>query len=541
MSRLAMAAMFFAASLAAQDWPSDRFVPAEVCSDCHARLYPPGSPPPGEAAIVHHGQSAAPIDLNSVGPYALWSASMMANSARDPYWQAKVRYEARTTPAAAESIENTCLSCHAPMQQYDRRAEGRTLRFDALNNVGEQGVSCTVCHQISPENFGQADSFTAGFVINEQRRIFGPHANPFPMPMRMHTGRMPTKGDHILDAALCGTCHTVITPTLNAAGEQTGRFLEQATYLEWLNSSYPRSNKTCQSCHLAPLKDASGDPAAMFIAHTPHGGYFPPTRPRKPFGLHTFGGANVQGLELMAGLEPERAPLFKQAAERAQAMLEQSLAMRLDADRDGETLTARVRLVNSAGHKLPTGFPSRRMWLRLAVQDAAGKIVFESGAWDPITGEILARLDATEVEPHHDVIRDPAETAIYEAEMAATEGGATHSLMRAARWTKDNRLLPLGFVADRGRPDGLEDLSTAPVGVEDDPNFRAGADQVIYVAEVEPGAGPWTVTAEALFQSIKPDHAGALSGATAEEETFRKLFRSVDQPAVIGSEEAVVR
>jgi len=510
MSRLAMAAVLFAATLAAQEWPSERFVSAEVCSDCHARLYEPGSPPPREAAIVHHGQSAAPVDLNSIGPYALWSASMMANSARDPYWKAKVRFETRTTPAAAEAIENTCLSCHAPMQQYDRRAEGQTLRFDALDAVGEQGVSCTVCHQISPENFGKADSFTAGFVINEQRRIFGPHANPFPMPMRMHTGRMPTQADHILDSALCGTCHTVITPTLTAGGEQTGRFLEQATYLEWLDSSYPRSNKTCQSCHLAPLENAAGDPAAMYIAHTPHGGFFPPTRPRKPFGLHTFGGANVQGLGL-------------------------------DAERDGDRLTARVRLVNSAGHKLPTGFPSRRLWLRFAVTDAAGKIVFESGAWDPATGEILARLDATEFEPHRDVIRDPAQTAIYEAEMAAADGGATHSLMRAARWSKDNRLLPLGFVADRGRPDGLEDLSTAPVGVEGDANFRAGADQVDYIAVVEPGGGPWTVTVEALFQSIKPDHAGALSGPTAEEETFRKLFRSVDEPALIGQEQVVVR
>jgi hypothetical protein len=360
------------------------------------------------------------------------------------------------------------------------------------------------------------------------------------MPMRMHTGRMPTQADHILDSALCGTCHTVITPTLSADGQTVGRFLEQATYLEWRDSSYPRSNKSCQSCHLAPQKDAKGDPARMYIAPTPHGGFFPPTRPRTPFGLHTFGGANVQGLGLMARLEPEKAALFDQAAERAQSMLEQSLGLRLDAQREGAELTAIVRLVNTAGHKLPTGFPSRRLWLHLQVTDSKGKMVFESGAWDPITGEILGRLDADGVEPHHDIIRDPSRTAIYEAEMATPAGAATHSLMRAGQWLKDNRLLPLGFEDGRDRPAGLEDLSLAPIGVGDDPNFRPGADQVGYIFSVDPAAGPWTVSVEALFQSIKPDHAGVLSGETSEERRFQKLFQSVDEPALIGRERATV-
>ncbi|HUG43948.1 MAG TPA: c-type cytochrome [Acidobacteriota bacterium] len=40
-----------------------------------------------------------------------WRATMMANSARDPYWHAAVRREAIDHPLAAEAIENECAAC----------------------------------------------------------------------------------------------------------------------------------------------------------------------------------------------------------------------------------------------------------------------------------------------------------------------------------------------------------------------------------------------------------------------------------------------
>ena len=50
---------------------------------------------------------------------------------------------------------------------------------------------------------------------------------------------------------------------------------------------------------------------------------------------------------------------------------------------------ADIRVENIVGHKFPTGYPSRRTWLHLTVRDAAGRVVFESGALNPngsITG-----------------------------------------------------------------------------------------------------------------------------------------------------------
>ncbi|MCB1021717.1 MAG: hypothetical protein KDC27_17425 [Acidobacteria bacterium] len=486
--------------------------------------------------MAHEGEPVAPVDPRSVAPYALWSASMMAHSAVDPYWQAKVRYETAETPAAAAAIENACLSCHAPMQQYEARATGG-LRFDAMDAEGQQGVSCTVCHQIDPANLGTPASFTAGFKINDRDQIYGPHRDPFPMPMRMHTGRTPTYAPHMTESALCGTCHTVITPTLDAKGNKTGEFLEQATYLEWTASAYPKSGKTCQTCHMPQLEDAAGEPAKQYIAHTPHGGFFPPTKPREPFGQHSFGGANVQMLSILADLLPGKREILSQSAERARATLDDGLAMRVDAARDGATLEAKVRLVNSAGHKYPSGFPSRRLWLHVTARDAAGKIVFESGAWNPQTGEIRSLEVAKKaIEPHHARITDAAQTQIYELEMANPAGQHTISLMRAAKPLKDNRLLPLGF-AD------LDDYSLAPIGVGDDRDFRAGTDTVVFAIPVEPGAGPWQVEAEALYQSVKPAHTAVFdAGRSKEEKAFLGAFKPDRRaPVVVETGKATVQ
>src|SRR5690349_24376959 len=44
-----------------------------------------------------------------------WRASMMANSARDPYWQASVRREAIDHPESKAAIEDECSGCHMPV------------------------------------------------------------------------------------------------------------------------------------------------------------------------------------------------------------------------------------------------------------------------------------------------------------------------------------------------------------------------------------------------------------------------------------------
>jgi hypothetical protein len=326
---------------------------------------------------------------------------MMANASRDPYWRAKLRAEVAESPSARRLIEDKCLSCHAPMQRYEKRIDGHGLRFDELNALGLDGVSCTLCHQISRHGLGSAASFSAGFTIGFERLIFGPHRDPFGMPMRMHTGYAPVESRHISGAELCGSCHTVITPTIDDQGRKAGEFLEQAPYLEWLASDYA-DQRTCQSSHMPRLRDSAGRPLPQYIAHRPPGGPFPPTHSRSPFAQHFFVGANTRVLEMLRGLDPEIAADYMDTARRTHANLTQALSLRVEAQRSETTLQAVVKINNLTGHKLPTGYPSRRLWLRFLVSDPQGAAVFESGSFDRSTGEItgLGEPETPHYEPH---------------------------------------------------------------------------------------------------------------------------------------------
>ena len=412
------------------------------------------------------------------GQYPLWQKSVMASAAKDPYWLAKVKEEVGTFPQMKSLVEDKCLSCHAPAQHYSRRVEGGKLALDSLAARGREGVSCPICHMMDATNLGQPSSFTGGFVINTRGAAYGPHEDPFQMPMLHHTGLTAMRGEHTLKAELCATCHTVITPTFDARGKVAGDFLEQAPYLEWAASAYGAAGTTCQSCHVPQLEKAE------YIAHRPPGGPFPPTRPRKPFGLHLFSGANTLLPKLTGDGDAARAADFLSGA----------AALRVQGAWRGDALEASVVVTNLAGHKLPTGFPSRRMWLHVTVRDAAGRTVFESGAGEPGS------------QPHRTVITEASQAQVYETEMADTEGKPTTLLLRAARYVKDNRILPDGFDFLRA------DRRTLPAGVAGDEDFAAGSDRTRYLVKGIP-RGKYSVQAELHYQTLKPAHAGVLDPA----------------------------
>jgi len=103
-----------------------------------------------------------------------WRTSLMANSSRDPYWQASVRRETLDHAGSRSEIEDECSVCHMPIARYQARLAGRPgqvfihLPFKGGNSGDREaadGVSCSVCHQITPENLGKPDSFNGGFQV----------------------------------------------------------------------------------------------------------------------------------------------------------------------------------------------------------------------------------------------------------------------------------------------------------------------------------------------------------------------------------------
>ena len=449
----------------------------------------------GECMVCHEGLTTTAGEDVSFG--SLWRASIMANSARDPYWQASVRRELLDHAPAAEEIEDECSRCHMPMADERARAAGGHGRvFASLTDpLAIDGVSCSLCHQISPAHLGEPSSFVGGFTIQPKGwpAMYGPFDVELDQAtlMRSALGVVPARGDHIRSSELCATCHTLYTTELDAASRAVGRFPEQVPYLEWVQSAY-RNKRTCQDCHMpavaGPLPISSVAP-----------------RPRDHLSRHDFRGANVFMLGILdrhRGDLAVTAPSATLARARAttQAFLEQESArVTIAASRDGASLTADVDVANLTGHKLPTAYPSRRAWLHVTVRDVAGRAVFESGHLRP-DGSIEGNdndIDGRTFERHHTEIRSPGDVQIYEPILGTAAGEVTTGLLATHQYLKDNRLLPSGFDKAHATPD------TAVHGeAEGDPDFTGGGDRVRYVVSLVGATGPFSVDAELLYQPI---------------------------------------
>jgi len=108
-----------------------------------------------------------------------------------------------------------------------------------------------------------------------------------------------------------------------------------------------------------------------------------------------------------------------------------------------------------SGHKIPTGYPSRRVWIHFLVRERNGHTVFESGA---LTAQGLIQgndndADAGRYEPHYNEISSGEQVQIYESIMGDRQGVPTTGLLSAVRFLKDNRLLPVGFNKNTAGPD----------------------------------------------------------------------------------------
>ncbi len=498
--------------------PTDNFHTADRCIACHKSV----SAPDGTDVSIGFD----------------WRASMMANSARDPYFQAAVRREVMDHPEAAAAIEGECSRCHMPMATVAALQDGRSGEVFANLPIGgadgpyadlaADGVSCSLCHQIQPDGLGTEETFTARFRIesetpDEGRTIFGPFEPDQGGEGIMHsaTGFRPAQGEHVTSSGLCASCHTVITHAVRPGGEGPP-FPEQSPFLEWQASVYAdgaEREHSCQDCHMPEVGE-----------DVPVTGVLGRARPE--VSRHVFRGGNFFMLRMLnryrdelgvTALPQEMELAAKRTADHlrtATASVEIS-----GAGVGGERLEATVTVRNQAGHKFPTAYPSRRAWLRFAVTDTWGERVFESGAFSP-DGRVMGDdhdADGSLYEPHHTVITSPDEVQIYQAVMVDGGGAVTTGLMSAHAWVKDNRILPDGF--DPARADPRVQVVGIAAG---DPDFAAGSDGVHYTVPVKPEDGPFTVEAELWFQPIGYRWAENLAGYDSPEtRRFVRYYREM--------------
>lgn len=534
------------------DAPGPGVATSEVCTRCHA-----GSE---NATAMRDAQG------RSVAPYDLWQSSMMANSARDPFWQAVVSAEMAATPAAAEAIAAKCTKCHAPLAEHiglDDHGTGDPLHAlscdGELGDMAREGVSCTICHGMAPDGLGTPESYTANFVINDQLALYGPHEGVVTRPMQMHSGFTPTYGEHITRSSHCGSCHTLVTDALSPEGEVlSAGFHEQTPYLEWRNSVFsdegpdgqplaeaPSTARSCQDCHV-PTTDEDGRSIRAMLAHNPGGFDFPFLSPRKPFGRHVFTGGNAFMLTMLRDNAEELA--VKAPAEAFDAAIEatreqlagRTASLRVDRVAGAAEGTAAfdVEVTNLTGHKLPSGHPARRMWLEFVATGKDGRVVFSSGRWNAeglIVGEDGAPLPTEArggpVEPHRQRVTAPDQVARFRGIMAGVDGAATFMLLRGDGWFVDDRILPRGWRADH--PDAEH---TGPAGTGGDPDFELGEgaasdgkDRVRYEFPV-PAGEELTVQVRLAYQSASPRYVvEALGYETPQIERFLRMYEAADR------------
>lgn len=543
------------------------FSSASQCASCHT----------GTSTVMNfQGQD--------VSPYTNWRHDVMAHALNDPYYQAVVEEETHVFPHLKGFIEDTCLRCHAPMghtQFHQTTADPESFySFEqAMSaNIAREGISCTACHQMKDVNLGTVASMSGHYTINTEADrdgngdlpLYGPYAAPIGLAMQNQTQYAPTYPvtAHMGESKLCASCHNLYTPTLDLAGQlvevdalgTVAQFPEQTPFFEWENSRYAVKGtadyQSCQNCHMSVPEAGYQTPITTTPQNAPA---------RSPFAVHHMAGGNVQLLELLKtyrvslGIADSTSVAgFDAKILETRKMLSRAANLAIGTTSlTTDTLTLPVTITNLTGHKLPTSFPSRRMWLHLAVKDSTGAVIFESGkandaGWltqdtaftstDCLAIDKPAGFDTSLCyEPHRNLITNASQTAIYEAVLGDVNANITHVLLHARNYLKDNRIPPTGY-KQSGLPVNPAEpgkLDADIIGVDPaDTDFASGfttdtgadgKDTVTYQIDVSGRSAPFTVTAELLYQSIRPTFVKGLHADDAiVGDSFIRRFKAMN-------------
>lgn len=270
-----------------------------------------------------------------------------------------------------------------------------------------------------------------------------------------------------------------------------------------------------QSCHMPAIDSA---PMASVLGEL-----------RDRLGRHTFLGGNFLMLRILnryrTELAVESLPQELDAAANAtirQLQTETATVSVATADRRDGLLDIAVVVRNLTGHKLPTGYPSRRAWVHVTVRDQEGSLRFQSGnvtASGAIRGNDNDE-DPLRFEPHYAEIRREDQVQVYESILGDVRRTVTTGLLYATQYLKDNRLLPRGF--DKGT--AVQDIAVIGDAATDN-DFSGDGDRVRYLVDVAGASPPFTIDVALRFQPIAFRWADNLRPyAAAEPRRFVRYF-----------------
>ena len=499
--------------------------------------------------------------------------------------------------------------------------------YHKYGELAREGISCTVCHHINAPNPADVKKWNPGnawlppakdtmekelaymlfhnttgqFVRGPANELNGPFKDVKVMPMEKVLGVTPKYNKFIKNSQMCGSCHTINLPNigldtakfpvLNAA-EQNPAFknynhsIEQATFLEWQNSSFgqfakPGEFQSCQDCHMPGGFESLDGKIDIAQITTKIATIQDPTYPavenelphkdinipfRKDYKRHEHVGLNVFLLEMfdqfpeILGVD-KFDPMTYATNGNALAienMIRQARKTTIDLDFEvkslnNQELEVEVMVRNKTGHRFPSGVSFRRAFIEFLVLEgdrviwgsgrtnSVGVIVDENGK--PLKTEFLnvKSNDTTLYQPHYQVITRQDQVQIYEELNQNRDREFTTSFVHRVYPIKDNRLLPRGwrpssYFKENNEGEVIYQFmeATDPEHVGSDPDYQGvnppevfkGQDQLKYNIELPKNVDPsrLSIKVTVMNQSIPPYYLNQRFTLAPKGEATQRLY-----------------
>ena len=247
--------------------------------------------------------------------YKTWKNSLHSQSVTNPvFWTSYLKAYYDDEEAAME----LCISCHAPVTRFNND-------YKLLKEVTREGINCTFCHSIA-ETFmdGNRHRYKHSFGLLFQ----GPSKN---IKSKVHR----SKFNKLYGQSLyCAGCHEY----------ESGNGIKiLGTFSEWKASPYPKKGINCQGCHMRTV--------AGRVLKEP---------------LSKTAGRNISTHNIAGG--------------HSVTMRKRSVKLDITSVRRfKKRITVTVNVTNhGAGHKIPTGLPSKKMVLKVAIVSDKG-VIYDEG------------------------------------------------------------------------------------------------------------------------------------------------------------------
>ena len=235
-----------------------QFITSSQCLGCHSAY---GKGPFGPSMAVLPGGRAEPIN---VSPYGEWRWSPMGLAGRDPVFYSQLDSELEFLknagqPQQQQLVIDTCTNCHGGMgkKSYAIEHPGENFKLDFIyerdasmpgfkyGGLARDGISCLMCHHMEPPKDRSLSSFletkiNGNFDLSPPDQLYGPFKDNQITTYMMDSslGIKPRYNDYMKSSQMCGSCHTIRLPVLDSPTSGRKTSVEQATYVEWVNSDF---------------------------------------------------------------------------------------------------------------------------------------------------------------------------------------------------------------------------------------------------------------------------------------------------------------